>query len=91
MFQTLPNRFYFSLWLGLINFKCNLEIKFQVAELFHNLKKRVSAFNMHVKAQPSPMDEEYVCKQRFILQVMLYCHKEMLLTKIAVECSYQFS
>uniref|UniRef100_A0A8C5NPW8 Tudor domain containing 9 n=1 Tax=Junco hyemalis TaxID=40217 RepID=A0A8C5NPW8_JUNHY len=59
------------LWLGLIHFKCNLEIKFQVAELFHNLKKRVSAFNMHVKAQPSPMDEEYVCKQRFILQVVI--------------------
>lgn len=55
-----------------------------MAELFHNLKKRVSAFNMHVKAQPSPMDEEYMCKQRFILQVMLYCHKEMLFTKIAV-------
>uniref|UniRef100_A0A8D2QCZ7 RNA helicase n=1 Tax=Zonotrichia albicollis TaxID=44394 RepID=A0A8D2QCZ7_ZONAL len=71
LFQTLPNRFYFSLWLGLIHFKCNLEIKFQVAELFHNLKKRVSAFNMHVKAQPSPMDEEYVCKQRFILQVVI--------------------
>ncbi|XP_077036874.1 ATP-dependent RNA helicase TDRD9 [Agelaius phoeniceus] len=43
----------------------------EVAELYHNLKKRVSAFNMHVKAQPSPMDQEYVCKQRFILQVVM--------------------
>nr|XP_054490416.1 ATP-dependent RNA helicase TDRD9 [Agelaius phoeniceus] len=43
----------------------------EVAELYHNLKKRVSAFNMHVKAQPSPLDQEYVCKQRFILQVVI--------------------
>ncbi|XP_068874495.1 ATP-dependent RNA helicase TDRD9 isoform X2 [Aphelocoma coerulescens] len=43
----------------------------EVAELFHNLKRRVSAFNMHVKAQPSAMDQEYVCKQRFILQVVI--------------------
>ncbi|XP_041258500.1 ATP-dependent RNA helicase TDRD9 [Onychostruthus taczanowskii] len=43
----------------------------EVAELFHNLKRRVSAFNMHVKAQPSPVDQEYVCKQRFILQVVI--------------------
>ncbi|XP_063255532.1 ATP-dependent RNA helicase TDRD9 [Prinia subflava] len=43
----------------------------EVEELFHNLKRRVSAFNMHVKAQPSPMDQEYVCKQRFILQVVI--------------------
>ncbi|XP_048163769.1 ATP-dependent RNA helicase TDRD9 isoform X3 [Corvus hawaiiensis] len=43
----------------------------EVAELFHNLKRRVSAFNMHVKAQPSAMDQEYVHKQRFILQVVI--------------------
>ncbi|NXH30124.1 TDRD9 helicase, partial [Myiagra hebetior] len=43
----------------------------EVAELFHNLKRRVSAFNMHVKAQPSAVDQEYVCKQRFILQVVI--------------------
>ncbi|XP_015487368.1 ATP-dependent RNA helicase TDRD9 isoform X2 [Parus major] len=43
----------------------------EVAELFHNLKKRVSAFNMHVKAQPCAVDQEYVCKQRFILQVVI--------------------
>lgn len=79
------------MWLHLIHLKCNLEIKFQVAELFHNLKRRVRAFNMHVKAKPSAVDQEYVCKQRFILQVMLYCHKEMLCTKIADEFSYQFS
>ncbi|XP_017584630.1 PREDICTED: putative ATP-dependent RNA helicase TDRD9 isoform X1 [Corvus brachyrhynchos] len=43
----------------------------EVAELFHNLKRRVSVFNMHVKAQPSAMDQEYVHKQRFILQVVI--------------------
>lgn len=51
---------------------CNLEFKFQVAELFHNLKQRVKAFNMRVNAQPSAVDQEWVYKQRFILQVMLY-------------------
>lgn len=51
---------------------CNLELKFQVSELFHDLKMRVSAFNMYINAQPSDVDEEFVCKQRFILQVMFY-------------------
>lgn len=45
--------------------------KFQVAELVHDLKKRVGAFNMFVNAHPSAMDQECVYKQRFILQVML--------------------
>uniref|UniRef100_A0A8C5U221 RNA helicase n=1 Tax=Malurus cyaneus samueli TaxID=2593467 RepID=A0A8C5U221_9PASS len=71
LFQTFTSRFYRCFWLGLIHFKCNLEIKFQVAELFHNLKRRVRAFNMHVKAQPSAVDQEYDCKQRFILQVVI--------------------
>ncbi|XP_050752878.1 ATP-dependent RNA helicase TDRD9 isoform X2 [Gymnogyps californianus] len=43
----------------------------EVAELFHNLKKRVRAFNMCVNAQPSAVDQEYVYKQRFILQVVI--------------------
>ncbi|NXE20690.1 TDRD9 helicase, partial [Ardeotis kori] len=43
----------------------------EVAELFHNLKKRVRAFNMCVNAQPSAMDQECVYKQRFILQVVI--------------------
>ncbi|XP_062350742.1 ATP-dependent RNA helicase TDRD9 [Cinclus cinclus] len=43
----------------------------EVAELFHDLKKRVRAFNMHVQAQPSAVDQEYVCKQHFILQVVI--------------------
>ncbi|KAM6204809.1 ATP-dependent RNA helicase TDRD9 isoform 2-T2 [Sarcoramphus papa] len=43
----------------------------EVAELFHNLKKRVGAFNMCVNAQPSAVDQEYVYKQRFILQVVI--------------------
>lgn len=43
-----------------------------MAQLFHNLKDRVSAFNMHVNAQPSAVDQECLYKQNFILQVMLY-------------------
>ncbi|XP_065540774.1 ATP-dependent RNA helicase TDRD9 isoform X4 [Lathamus discolor] len=43
----------------------------EVAQLFHNLKERVSAFNMHVNAQPSAVDQEYLYKQRFILQVAI--------------------
>ncbi|NWY52909.1 TDRD9 helicase, partial [Chionis minor] len=43
----------------------------EVAELFHNLKERVRAFNMCVNAQPSAMDQECVYIQRFILQVVI--------------------
>ncbi|XP_068255333.1 ATP-dependent RNA helicase TDRD9 isoform X1 [Nyctibius grandis] len=43
----------------------------EVAELFHNLKKQVRAFNMCVNAQPSAMDQECIYKQRFILQVAI--------------------
>uniref|UniRef100_A0A8C0V1W8 RNA helicase n=1 Tax=Cyanistes caeruleus TaxID=156563 RepID=A0A8C0V1W8_CYACU len=68
---------------------------FRVAELFHNLKKRVSAFNMHVKAQPCAVDQEYLCKQRFILQVVIAgafypnyctfgkCHEEIAMKDLA--------
>ncbi|NXX45654.1 TDRD9 helicase, partial [Tricholaema leucomelas] len=43
----------------------------EVSELFHNLQMRVRAFNMYVNAQPSDVDQEFVCKQRFILQVVI--------------------
>ncbi|XP_074887101.1 ATP-dependent RNA helicase TDRD9 [Buteo buteo] len=43
----------------------------EVAQLFHNLEKRVRAFNMCVNAQPSAMDQERVYKQHFILQVVI--------------------
>ncbi|XP_071415481.1 ATP-dependent RNA helicase TDRD9 [Pithys albifrons albifrons] len=43
----------------------------EVAELFYNLKRRVKAFKMYVNAQPPTMDQEYVYKQRFILQVVI--------------------
>ncbi|XP_066468396.1 ATP-dependent RNA helicase TDRD9 [Tiliqua scincoides] len=43
----------------------------EVAELYEELKKRVGAFNMHVKTQTPPMDREHVHKQRFILQVVM--------------------
>lgn len=49
----------------------NLELEFQVAELFNLLKTRVGELNMFINTQPSAVDEEYLCKQRFILQVML--------------------
>ncbi|XP_035182722.1 ATP-dependent RNA helicase TDRD9 isoform X1 [Oxyura jamaicensis] len=43
----------------------------EVAELFNLLKTRVGEFNMFINTQPSAVDEEYVCKQRFILQVVM--------------------
>ncbi|XP_071601524.1 ATP-dependent RNA helicase TDRD9 isoform X2 [Heliangelus exortis] len=43
----------------------------EVSQLFHNLKMRVKAFNMCVNALPSARDQEYVYKQRFILQVVI--------------------
>ncbi|XP_068016320.1 ATP-dependent RNA helicase TDRD9 [Melanerpes formicivorus] len=43
----------------------------EVSELFHNLKVRVKAFNMYVNTQPSAVDQEFVYKQRFILQVVI--------------------
>lgn len=41
----------------------------QVAELYEDLKKRASQFNMHVIENPLPMDYSSLHKQRFILQV----------------------
>ncbi|XP_041903664.1 ATP-dependent RNA helicase TDRD9 isoform X2 [Corvus kubaryi] len=67
---AIVNAFREELEWGRSNFVHINKIK-EVAELFHNLKRRVSAFNMHVKAQPSAMDQEYVHKQRFILQVVI--------------------
>ncbi|NXP07566.1 TDRD9 helicase, partial [Thinocorus orbignyianus] len=67
----------------------------EVAELFHNLKQRVRAFNMHVNSQPSATDEESVYKQRFILQVVIAgafypnyftfgkCHEEVAVRELA--------
>ncbi|KAL8168900.1 UNVERIFIED_CONTAM: ATP-dependent RNA helicase tdrd9, partial [Gekko kuhli] len=43
----------------------------KVAELYEELKKRISEFNMHVNPQPPPMDRDYVYKQRFILQIVM--------------------
>lgn len=64
--------FYFNLWMGLICLIWNSGFKFQVVELFHDLKERVRAFNMCVNDQPCALGQESVYKQRFILQVMLY-------------------
>lgn len=72
LFKSSTNRFYFNLWMGLICLIWNFEFKFQVAELFHDLKERVRAFNMCVNDQPCALGQESVYKQRFILQVMLY-------------------
>uniref|UniRef100_A0A8C9K803 ATP-dependent RNA helicase TDRD9 n=1 Tax=Panthera tigris altaica TaxID=74533 RepID=A0A8C9K803_PANTA len=43
----------------------------EVAELYGELKNRVSQFNMYVDSRRPVMDQEYVYKQRFILQVVL--------------------
>ncbi|XP_040334285.1 ATP-dependent RNA helicase TDRD9 isoform X4 [Herpailurus yagouaroundi] len=43
----------------------------KVAELYGELKNRVSQFNMYVDSRRPVMDQEYVHKQRFILQVVL--------------------
>uniref|UniRef100_A0ACB8G713 ATP-dependent RNA helicase tdrd9 n=1 Tax=Sphaerodactylus townsendi TaxID=933632 RepID=A0ACB8G713_9SAUR len=43
----------------------------EVAELYEELKKRVSIFNMHVNQLPPAIDRDHVYKQHFILQVVL--------------------
>lgn len=40
-----------------------------MAELYEELKNRISQFNMYVDCRRPVMDQEYVHKQRFILQV----------------------
>lgn len=41
----------------------------QVAELYEELKTRISQFNMHVDSRRPVMDQEHAYKQRLILQV----------------------
>ncbi|XP_039392318.1 ATP-dependent RNA helicase TDRD9 isoform X5 [Mauremys reevesii] len=43
----------------------------EVAELFEELKNRVKSFNMYINTHPPVMDQEYIYKQRFILQVVM--------------------
>ncbi|XP_026525840.1 ATP-dependent RNA helicase TDRD9 [Notechis scutatus] len=43
----------------------------EVAELYEELKKRISIFNMHVNTHSPIMDREHAYKQRFILQVVI--------------------
>ncbi|XP_006839667.1 PREDICTED: putative ATP-dependent RNA helicase TDRD9 [Chrysochloris asiatica] len=43
----------------------------EVAELYEELKTRISQFNMYVDSRRPAMDHEYIYKQRFILQVVL--------------------
>uniref|UniRef100_A0A8C1EWJ5 ATP-dependent RNA helicase TDRD9 n=1 Tax=Cyprinus carpio carpio TaxID=630221 RepID=A0A8C1EWJ5_CYPCA len=43
----------------------------EVAELFEDLKKRVSKFNMHISSSSNPTDYTSLHKQRFILQVAI--------------------
>ncbi|KAB0348425.1 hypothetical protein FD754_013282 [Muntiacus muntjak] len=43
----------------------------KVAELYEELKTRISQFNMYVDSRRPVMDQEYPHKQRFILQVVL--------------------
>uniref|UniRef100_A0A8C4VQE2 RNA helicase n=1 Tax=Gopherus evgoodei TaxID=1825980 RepID=A0A8C4VQE2_9SAUR len=57
------------------NERADLPMKFNkhkdVAELFEELKNRVKSFNMYINTQPPVMDQEYIYKQRFILQVVM--------------------
>lgn len=46
-----------------------LDLYFKVAELYDELKRRVSQFNMHVTEDTQPSDYTSTHKQRFILQV----------------------
>lgn len=41
----------------------------QVAELYEELKSRISQFNMNAGPRRPALDQEYTHKQRFILQV----------------------
>ncbi|XP_042552833.1 ATP-dependent RNA helicase TDRD9 [Dipodomys spectabilis] len=43
----------------------------EVAELYEELKNRISQFNMYVDPRRPALDQEYPYKQRFILQVVL--------------------
>ncbi|XP_078418572.1 ATP-dependent RNA helicase TDRD9 isoform X1 [Cetorhinus maximus] len=43
----------------------------EVAQLYEELKERVQCFNMYIDNPPGCTNEEYVHKQRFILQVVL--------------------
>ncbi|XP_053880951.1 ATP-dependent RNA helicase TDRD9 [Malaclemys terrapin pileata] len=43
----------------------------EVAELFEELKNRIKPFNMYINTQPPVLDQEYIYKQRFILQVVM--------------------
>ncbi|XP_016070378.1 PREDICTED: putative ATP-dependent RNA helicase TDRD9 [Miniopterus natalensis] len=43
----------------------------EVAELYEELKSRISQFNMSVGSRRPVLDQEYTYKQRFILQVVL--------------------
>ncbi|XP_014646069.1 PREDICTED: putative ATP-dependent RNA helicase TDRD9 isoform X2 [Ceratotherium simum simum] len=54
-------------WLNYIQIKRIRE----VAELYEELKNRISQFNMYVDSRRPVMDQEYIHKQRFVLQVVL--------------------
>ncbi|KAJ3612891.1 hypothetical protein NHX12_019148 [Muraenolepis orangiensis] len=43
----------------------------EVAELYEDLKKRLSQFKMNVSQSPPPMDRTSICRQKFIIQVVI--------------------
>uniref|UniRef100_A0A8C1SIK9 ATP-dependent RNA helicase TDRD9 n=1 Tax=Cyprinus carpio TaxID=7962 RepID=A0A8C1SIK9_CYPCA len=67
------NAFKICLDCDLIKYKNCIQIKRirEVAELFEDLKKRVSKFNMHISSSSNPTDYTSLHKQRFILQVAI--------------------
>lgn len=46
-----------------------VSLSVQVAELYEELKSRISQFNMNAGPRRPALDQEYTHKQRFILQV----------------------
>lgn len=58
----------------------------QVADLYEDLKKRVSQFNMHVEENPQPLDYTSTHRQKFILQVRVSAaHRRMHITYMMSE------
>ncbi|GCB70813.1 hypothetical protein scyTo_0008681 [Scyliorhinus torazame] len=67
---ALVNAFKAELEWGKSNYVQIKRIK-EVAQLYEELKERVQCFNMYIDRLHGCTDEEYVHKQRFILQVVL--------------------
>ncbi|ELK01250.1 Putative ATP-dependent RNA helicase TDRD9 [Pteropus alecto] len=77
-FFAMPFRQHLDGYRNKVNFSSNsksdciaLVEAFKVAELYEELKGRISQFNMCVDSRRPVVDQEHTYKQRFILQVVL--------------------